>query len=185
MNLCVQPVSCFNCQSLPLPCHLAQLPSLHPSIPPIPLLGSNTLSTWGCPSPIWGSVPCSWLCPLWVPCTPSPALSPVVGLASFLRHLLVPMRLGSDSPEGLALGYSGRKEKDRNGSGRGWAKKRKTVGTFWMDVTVEKEEMLFASSWWFFVHCSWPLFFSVFSIFVLEPDFKEEFFWNLRFFKGV
>ena len=49
------------------------------------------------------------------------------------------MRLGSDSPEGLALGYSGRKEKDRNGSGRGWAKKRKTVGTFWMDVTVEKE----------------------------------------------
>ena len=56
------------------------------------------------------------------------------------------MRLGSDSPEGLALGYSGRKEKDRNGSGRGWAKKRKTVGTFWMDVTVEKEEMLFASS---------------------------------------
>ena len=61
------------------------------------------------------------------------------------------MRLGSDPPEGLALGYSGRKEKDRNGSGRGWAKKRKTVGTFWMDVTVEKEEMLFASSWWFFV----------------------------------
>ena len=95
------------------------------------------------------------------------------------------MHLGSDSPEGFALGYSGRKEKYRNGSGRGWARKRKTVGTFWTDVTVEKEEMLFASAWWFFVHCSWPLFFSVFSIFVLEPDFKEEFFWNLRFFKGV
>ena len=39
----------------------ASLPS--PSPPPTPLPGSNTLSTWGCPSPIWGSIPCTGLCP--------------------------------------------------------------------------------------------------------------------------